>query len=151
VATNSVTVRVPAKVNLQLSVGPRENDGFHGLVTVFQAISIYDDLTITHAGMNTTLECLTNGVPMVAIPIANDQPGVASRIVWSGCGEAIPVKKVNVDNLRTAIKKVLTEDSYRKNALQLQEAIKKAGGTKRAIDIVEQAVSTGKPVLNQKV
>jgi len=109
------------------------------------------DLTITHAGMNTTLECLTNGVPMVAIPIANDQPGVASRIVWSGCGEAIPVKKVTVDNLRTAIKKVLTEDSYRKNALRLQEGIKKAGGTKQAIDIVEQAVSTGKPVLNQKI
>jgi MGT family glycosyltransferase len=105
------------------------------------------DLTITHAGMNTTLECLTNGVPMVAIPIANDQPGVASRIVWSGCGEAIPVKKVNVDNLRTAIKKVLTEDSYQKNAARLQAAIQKSGGTKRAIDIVEQAVSTGKPVL----
>jgi zeaxanthin glucosyltransferase len=109
------------------------------------------DLTITHAGLNTTLECLTNGVPMVAIPIANDQPGVASRIVWSGCGEAVPVKKVNVGNLRTAIKKVLTEDSYRKNALRLQEAIKKAGGVKRAIDIVEQVISTGKPVLNQKI
>jgi zeaxanthin glucosyltransferase len=105
------------------------------------------ELTITHAGMNTTLECLTNGVPMVAIPIANDQPGVASRIVWSGCGEAVPVKKVNADNLRIAIKKVLTEDSYRKNALRLQAAIQKAGGTKRAIDIVEQAISTGKPVL----
>jgi MGT family glycosyltransferase len=104
-------------------------------------------LTITHAGLNTTLECLTNGVPMVAIPIANDQPGVASRIVWSGCGEAVPVKKVNADNLRIAIKKVLTEDSYRKNALRLQAAIQKAGGTKRAIDIVEQAISTGKPVL----
>ena len=87
---------------------------------------------------------------MVAIPIANDQPGVASRIVWSGCGEAIPVKKVTVDNLRTAIKKVLTEDSYQKNAARLQAAIQKSGGTKRAIDIVEQAVSTGKPVLSQK-
>jgi MGT family glycosyltransferase len=106
------------------------------------------DLTITHAGLNTTLECLTNGVPLVAIPIANDQPGVASRIVWSGCGEAIPVKKVNVDNLRTEITKVLTQDSYKKNALRLQAAIQKAGGTKRAIDIVEQAVSTGKPVLS---
>ena len=108
-------------------------------------------LTITHAGMNTTLESLNNGVPMVAIPIANDQPGVASRIVWSGSGEAIPVKKVNVNNLRTAIKKVLTEDSYKKNALRLQAAIQKSGGTKRAIDIVEQAISTGKPVLNQRV
>lgn len=43
----SVTVRVPAKVNLQLSVGPRESDGFHNLVTVFQAISIFDDVTVT--------------------------------------------------------------------------------------------------------
>ncbi|RQH11362.1 glycosyl transferase family 1, partial [Okeania hirsuta] len=37
-------------------------------------------LTITHAGMNTTLECLNNAVPMVAIPIAFDQPGVAARV-----------------------------------------------------------------------
>ncbi|MSO43082.1 MAG: 4-(cytidine 5'-diphospho)-2-C-methyl-D-erythritol kinase [Candidatus Planktophila sp.] len=43
----SVTVRVPAKVNLQLSVGPRESDGFHNLITVFQAISIFDDVTVT--------------------------------------------------------------------------------------------------------
>lgn len=42
----SVTVRVPAKVNLQLSVGPRESDGFHNLVTVFQAISIFDEISI---------------------------------------------------------------------------------------------------------
>jgi len=45
----SVTVRVPGKVNLQLSVGPCEDDGFHNLVTVFQAISIFDDLTMTLA------------------------------------------------------------------------------------------------------
>ncbi|MEG3864073.1 glycosyltransferase, partial [Microcoleus sp. herbarium12] len=39
-------------------------------------------LTITHAGMNTTLESLRNGVPLVAIPVANDQPGVAARIAY---------------------------------------------------------------------
>lgn len=37
-------------------------------------------LTITHAGLNTSLESLSNAVPMVAIPIASDQPGVAARI-----------------------------------------------------------------------
>jgi MGT family glycosyltransferase len=105
-------------------------------------------LTITHAGMNTTLESLTKGVPMVAIPIANDQPGVAARIVWSGCGEALTLKKLNVSRLRTAIQKVLTEDSYRQNALRQQEAIQKAGGVSRAIDIVEQVVAIGKPVLS---
>lgn len=43
---------------------------------------------------------------------------------------------------------MLTEDSYKKNAVRLQEAIQKAGGVSRAIDIVEQVVATGKPVLS---
>lgn len=44
--TEKVVVRVPGKVNLQLSVGPLQSDGYHELATVFQAISIFDDLTI---------------------------------------------------------------------------------------------------------
>jgi 4-diphosphocytidyl-2-C-methyl-D-erythritol kinase len=42
-------VRVPAKVNLQLSVGPLRPDGYHGLVTVFHAISLADDVTVEPA------------------------------------------------------------------------------------------------------
>ena len=106
-------------------------------------------LTITHGGMNTTLECLNNAVPMVAIPITNDQPGVASRIAWSGCGESIPLKKLNISKLKNAIQKVLTEDSYKQNTMRLQSAIQQAGGVGRAVDIIEQAVSTRKPVLSQ--
>jgi 4-diphosphocytidyl-2-C-methyl-D-erythritol kinase len=61
-------VRVPAKVNLQLAVGPREADGYHNLVSVFQAISIYDDVTIskTAPGSGITIEITgdhTHGVP----------------------------------------------------------------------------------------
>ena len=104
-------------------------------------------MMITHAGMNTTMECVKNGVPMVAIPVANDQPGVAARIAWNGAGEAIALKKLNVSSLQEAIKRVFTEDSYKKNALRLQQGIKQAGGVTRAADIIEQAVSTGKPVL----
>jgi zeaxanthin glucosyltransferase len=104
-------------------------------------------LTITHAGMNTTLESLSNGVPMVAIPVANDQPGVAARIAWSGTGEMVTLSKLSVPKLRGAIKRVLTEDSYKKNAVRLQEAIQRAGGVNRAADIIEQVVATLKPVL----
>ncbi len=45
VSLSSVTVRVPAKVNLQLSVGPLRPDGFHELATVFQAVSVFDEVT----------------------------------------------------------------------------------------------------------
>ncbi|WP_368009917.1 glycosyltransferase [Laspinema palackyanum] len=104
-------------------------------------------LTITHAGMNTTMECLKNAVPMVAIPVTNDQPGVASRIAWTGVGEVVPLKQLSVPKLRMAIQKVLGEESYKQRAIALQEAIQRAGGVNRAADIIEQVVLTGKPVL----
>jgi 4-diphosphocytidyl-2-C-methyl-D-erythritol kinase len=44
-----VTVRVPAKVNLQLSVGPPRGDGYHDLVTVFHAVSLFDEVTVRPA------------------------------------------------------------------------------------------------------
>ncbi len=106
-------------------------------------------LTITHAGMNTALESLSNGVPMVAIPIANDQPGVAARITWTGTGEVISLPKLTSSRLQVAIEKVLTEDAYKQNATRLQAAIRRAGGVSRAADIVEQVAQTGQPVLAQ--
>ena len=45
-----VTVRVPAKLNLQLAVGPPRADGYHDLVTVFHAVSLFDEITAEPAG-----------------------------------------------------------------------------------------------------
>ena len=105
-------------------------------------------LAITHAGMNTTLECLSNGVPLVAIPIANDQPGVAARIAWTGAGEVVPLQRLTVSRLRVAIRQVLTQNTYKQNALRLQAAIQTAGGVQKAANIIEQVVATGKSVYN---
>jgi 4-diphosphocytidyl-2-C-methyl-D-erythritol kinase len=44
-----VTVRVPAKLNLQLAVGPPRADGYHDLVTVFHAVSLFDQVTVEAA------------------------------------------------------------------------------------------------------
>jgi 4-diphosphocytidyl-2-C-methyl-D-erythritol kinase len=49
VPTGSVTVRVPGKVNLYLAVGDRRDDGYHELTTVFQAVSLLDELTVRNA------------------------------------------------------------------------------------------------------
>lgn len=99
--------------------------------------------------MNTTLESLSNGVPLVAIPIANDQPGVAARIAWTGAGVMIPLKWLRVSRLRQAVAQALTKDSYQKQARRLQAAIQRAGGVDRAVEIILQAASTGKSVLRE--
>ena len=44
-----VIARVPAKINLMLSVGPVRSDGFHELATVFHAVSLYDEVSAVHA------------------------------------------------------------------------------------------------------
>lgn len=105
-------------------------------------------LTITHGGLNTVLDSLSHGVPMVAIPITYEQPGTAARIKWTGTGEALPLASLNATELQAAIQRVLTEDSYLNNALKLKESIRQSGGVKRAADIVEQVVKSGHPVLS---
>ncbi|MGH3643534.1 MAG: 4-(cytidine 5'-diphospho)-2-C-methyl-D-erythritol kinase [Mycobacterium sp.] len=49
VSTGSVTVRVPGKVNLYLAVGDLRADGYHELTTVFHAVSLFDEITVSNA------------------------------------------------------------------------------------------------------
>ena len=98
-------------------------------------------LCITHAGLNTTLESLANAVPMVAIPITNDQPGVAARIAHSGAGQFIPLKKLTPHRLREALQAVLTDSTYAANAKRLQAAIQKSGGPRRAAEVIEASLN----------
>jgi MGT family glycosyltransferase len=104
-------------------------------------------LVITHAGLNTTLEALSHGVPLVAIPITNDQPGIAARLVYAGVGECLPLSRLTTMRLRAAVQRVLTQPRYRDRARQLQAEIKQAQGVTRAGDIIEQAFATREPVL----
>ena len=69
----TVTVRVPAKVNVYLGVGPREFSGYHQLATVFQAINIYDEVTVEPAD---ELSIVAAG------PFASDIPCDDSNLAW---------------------------------------------------------------------
>jgi 4-diphosphocytidyl-2-C-methyl-D-erythritol kinase len=65
-----VTARVPAKVNLQLSVGPPGDDGYHELVTVFHAVSLFDEVTV-RAAERTTVTVTGEGGSTVPLGPAN--------------------------------------------------------------------------------
>jgi MGT family glycosyltransferase len=104
-------------------------------------------LTITHAGLNTALESLAAGVPAVAIPVGNDQPGVAARLKWVGAGEMIPVARLRADRLRPLVERVLRDKRYRERARAVQAEIRKVDGVARAADIVERVMTGRKPVL----
>jgi zeaxanthin glucosyltransferase len=97
-------------------------------------------LCITHAGLNTALDALTYGVPMVAIPITNDQPGVAARIEWTGTGETLPLDQLDAERLRELVVKVMGEPRYRRRARAMQEAIAFTSPLERACEILEEHV-----------
>ena len=108
-------------------------------------------VVVTHAGMNTVLTALGCGVPLVPIPITNEQPGIASRLARTKAGKMLQLSKLNEITLRTAISEVLSESSYRIKARQLQNIIQASGGVERVADIIEQAAQTRQPVLAKSV
>lgn len=95
---------------------------------------------ITHAGLNTVLECISRGVPMVCLPVTNDQPGVARRAEWLGMAEVLNVHRVTPDLLRASVLRVLNEPHYavRTNHFRQQTH----NGLATAAQIVERAFST---------
>jgi MGT family glycosyltransferase len=96
-------------------------------------------LCVTHAGLNTVLESLAHGVPMVGIPIGYDQPGTAARIAHHGVGELIELDELTTERLRGLIENVLQDPSYRERACYFQKVISKTRGLDVAANIIEQA------------
>lgn len=96
-------------------------------------------LCITHAGMNSALEALAQGVPMVAIPVTNDQPGVAARIAYTKTGTVVPIEQLSTERLSAAIGEVLRNPEYRQNAAKMKKNITETNGLEKAADLLEEA------------
>jgi zeaxanthin glucosyltransferase len=94
---------------------------------------------ITHAGLNTVLEALAQGVPQVAIPVTNDQPGVAARIADKKTGLVLPLKDLSTPRLSGLLDEVLTDPTSRNNSQYFQKIIAKTNGLSMAANIMERA------------
>lgn len=90
VEPSSVTARVPAKVNLELLVGPLRPDGFHSLSTIYQAVGLYDEVTVSSAeewGVSATGR-MADAVPTDGSNLA----ARAARLLAQHCGVDEPVQ-----------------------------------------------------------
>lgn len=97
-------------------------------------------LTLTHAGLNTVLDSLSCGVPLVAVPITYEQPAIGRRVEWCGAGRVVPFQKLEAGRLRRAIEQVLSDGRYKASAERVQASIREAGGVRRAADLIEGCV-----------
>lgn len=98
-------------------------------------------LTITHAGLNTVLDSLIHGVPLVTIPITYEQPAISRRVEWTGSGRSVPLAKLNVAVLREVVRDVLDGSKYHESSRRMGDSIRKAGGVHRAADLVQASVN----------
>lgn len=77
--SRSVRVRVPAKINLHLGVGDRRSDGYHDLTTVYQGVSLYDEVIVTEstaAGVRVEVA----GDDAAAVPLGEDNLAVRAAL-----------------------------------------------------------------------
>jgi zeaxanthin glucosyltransferase len=99
------------------------------------------DLVITHAGPNTVLETLLLGKPMLALPLALDQPAVAAHLERLGVAQVLSPQHRSAGEIREALLKLRTENRYRRAAETIQAQLQSLDGTAQAASIVEEALA----------
>jgi MGT family glycosyltransferase len=98
----------------------------------------HTDVFITHGGMNSVMEAIYYGVPMVLVPQQPEQAMTAGRVAELGLGVALEPGQVTAGTLRDAVATVSGDASYRSRIAQMQQAARDAGGYLRAADVVQR-------------
>ncbi len=105
------------------------------------------DAVITHGGLNTVMDAIAAHTPMLVMPIAFDQPGVAARVSYRGIGLALS-RRASAARITRSLTQVLQLPG--EPLQRLATELKHAGGVRRAADIVEQAIATRQPVITKE-
>lgn len=102
------------------------------------------DLVICHGGMMTVLDTFSAGLPMLVMPLAFEQPGIAARVARSGGGLMLS-RRAPARAIGDAVALLVKDAGYRARAQALAAEIKAAGGVKRAADRIEQSLGVVAP------
>ena len=92
---------------------------------------------VTHAEMNSTMEALYSGVPMLALPQMPEQAVNAGRVATLGLGHQLDVRAAMADVLRSALDEVLSSSEIRADLVRMQAAVRAAGGVDAGVETIE--------------
>jgi UDP:flavonoid glycosyltransferase YjiC (YdhE family) len=95
------------------------------------------DLVLAHGGFGTVKGALSHGVPMVLLPHSADQPDNARRCAASGVGMVVGTER-GPEAIRDAVRRVLSDSSYRVNAQRVRAEILELPGPEEVIPVLEQ-------------
>ena len=104
-----------------------------------EAVLAKSDLIVCHSGINTVLEPLAAGLPMVLMPLAFEQSAIAARMEHAGVAKVLSFRS-SAAKLAEAIAEVRSDPRYRQRAQAVQREMAAAGGVARAADLIEAAV-----------
>ncbi|TVX91707.1 macrolide family glycosyltransferase [Paenibacillus agilis] len=114
-------------------------DNFEVHATVPQlAVLQHAKLFISHGGMNSTMEAMLHRVPLVVIPQMQEQERTANRVATLGLGYYLKPEGVTVEKLREAVQTVAGHECMLERVKQMSQHIHAAGGTVRAVELIEQ-------------
>jgi zeaxanthin glucosyltransferase len=104
---------------------------------------------ITHAGMNSCLEALTRGVPLLLATVTGEQADLAERIIRAGAGLRIDMRRSRAGEIRDAVHRLLELDeaSFREGAERIARDFARCDGPTTGADLVERLMHTRNPVL----
>lgn len=105
------------------------------------------DVMVTNGGYNGFQAALANGVPLVATGRTEDKPEVCARVAWAGVGVNLKAATPSEARIRAAVRRVLSDPSYRHRAQLLEAAMRAHDAPAEAVDLIERLVATGRPVL----
>ena len=110
-----------------------------GFVNQQAAIKIAD-VVVTHGGLNTVMDSLAAGTPMLVLPIAFDQPGVAARVVYAGAGLSLLPRWTTTLSVTRALRQLVEVPAFAQHARRIGLDVAAAGGAQEAARIVLSAV-----------
>jgi len=98
------------------------------------------DVVISHAGSNTVMDAIAASTPILALPIAFDQPGAAARIRHAGIGLSASPRFASPAQMARLLRRLLDEPGFAQRMAPLAADLARAGGTPRAASLIEDAL-----------